>query len=196
MADPKRLLSLLALLALAGCVAPAAEEAAPAPSPAAPETAQPTVGGAAMDPAAAILSNLAKSSDHRSLVAAFRSGGIESLPGPVTLFAPTDTAFAKLPPGTMETLATVEARRVLTDLLRYHVVPGAKRRSNILAEARANGGTVTYRTLQGGSIRVSAQGDSLTLTDVHGNRGAVTIADVRNSDGVVHVVDTVLLPTP
>ena len=194
MADRRRSLSLLAFLALEGCVAPAAEESAPAPPPAVPETAQPSVGGAAMDPAASILANLAKSADHKTLVTAFRSAGIEALPGPVTLFAPTDAAFAKLPRGTMETLAAPEARRVLADLLRYHVVPGARRRSDMAAEARANGGTVSYRTLQGGLIRVSAQGDRLTLTDVHGNRGAVVIADVRNSDGIVHVVDAVLLP--
>ena len=194
MADPRRFLSLLAVIAIAGCVAPAAEEPAPAPPPAAPDTAQPSVGGAAMDPAAAILTNLAESADHRALVGAFRTAGLETLPGPVTLFAPTDAAFTRLPTGTMETLAAPEARRVLTDLLRYHIVSGARRRSDIIAEARANGGTVSYRTLQGGWIRVSAAGDRLTITDVHGNRSTVTMADVTNSDGVFHVVDAVLLP--
>ena len=195
MIDPKRLrLAALLMLALAGCAAPA-ERDAPEPAPAAPAP-QPDVGGAAMDPAATILDNLSKSADHTTLVAAIRASGLaDRLSGsaPHTLFAPTNAAFARLPEGTMAALMEPSNRRLLAQVLGYHVVSGARTRSAIAAEARSSG-AAAYRTVEGSSIRVSAEGERMTVTDVHGNRSAVTIADVRQSNGVFHVVDAVLLP--
>lgn len=148
-----------------------------------------------MDPALPIFENLAKSADHSTLVSASRAAGLpDRLPGSVTLFAPTNQAFAQLPQGTLDTLMVPENKALLTQLLSYHVLPGAKTRADIAADARAGGGTAVYRTLQGGSIRVTAQGDRLTVTDIHGNRSLVSIPDVRHANGVVHVVEAVLLP--
>lgn len=148
-----------------------------------------------MDPALPIFENLAKSADHSMLVSAFRAAGLaDRLPRPVTLFAPTNQAFVQLPQGTLDALMVAENRALLTQLLSYHVVSGAKTRADIAADARAGGGTAVYRTLQGGSIRVTAEGDRLTVIDIHGNRSAVTIPDVRHANGVVHVVEAVLLP--
>jgi uncharacterized surface protein with fasciclin (FAS1) repeats len=150
-----------------------------------------------MDPAATILDNLSKSADHTTLVAAIRASGLaDRLSGsaPHTLFAPTNAAFARLPEGTMAALMEPSNRRLLAQVLGYHVVSGARTRSAIAAEARASGGAAAYRTVEGSSIRVSAEGERMTVTDVHGNRSAVTIADVRQSNGIFHVVDAVLLP--
>lgn len=185
---------LLGSAALAGCAAPSSPTAPPVAA-AAPKPTQPTVGGAAMDPALPIFENLAKSADHGTLVRAFRAAGLaDRLPGPVTLFAPTNQAFAQLPQGTLEALMAPENKALLTQVLNYHAVSGAKTGADIAADAKAGGGTAVYRTLQGGSIRVASQGERLTVIDTHGNRTAVTIPDVRHANGVVHVVDALLLP--
>ena len=195
MPDPKRLFApaTLLLLALAGCAAPT-PEASPAPAPAVQAPAV-TVGGAVMDPDRPILENLEKSAEHRTLVRAIRAAGVENrLAGPLTLFAPTDAAFERLPPGTIDTLMEPQNRRLLTQLVSYHVVPGARSRSAIAADARAAGGTAAYPTMEGGLIRIAAAGNDLAVSDVHGNRSAVTVADVGHANGIVHVVDAVLLP--
>lgn len=188
--------SLAALLALSACVAPSAEAPAPAPQQSAP-VANPTVGGAAMDAAQSIGANIARSNDHRTLVAALNAAGLlERLQGggSVTLFAPSDAAFARLPRGTMESLTAPASRNVLAQLLNYHIVPGGRTRAQIFADIDAGGGAASYRTVNGGSIRLSREGGSLMVADLHGNRTPVTIPDVRNSNGVVHVLEAVLLP--
>ena len=193
MADVRALLAFTAV-ALASCAAPS-----PAPpegssqAPAAP-AAPVVVGGASFDAATSILDTLGKSADHKTLVGALRSAGFASRPGPVTLFAPTDDAFARLPHGTMDALTAPESGRLLAQVLNYHLVSGVKTRPDIAADVRAGGGAASYRTLQGGSIRVSLDAGLMTVTDGHGNRIAVTVEDARASNGVVHVVDQVLLP--
>lgn len=193
MAEARLSLALLALITATACVAPTE----PQPAPPAPVVEPPrtSVGGAGMDPALGMVQNLARSADHTTLVGAFRAAGFaERQSGAVTLFAPTNDAFARLPKGTMEALMAPESRRVLANLLNYHIVPGGRTRADIEADARSRGGEVAYRTLQGGWIRVSVAGDGMTVTDFHGNRSTVTTADIRHSDGVSHVVDAVLLP--
>ncbi len=148
-----------------------------------------------MDPALPILDNLAKSADHSTLVSALRAAGLaDRMAGPVTLFAPTNQAFAQLPQGTLDALMVPTNKALLTQVLNYHLVSGAKTRADIAADARAGGGTAVYRSLQGGSIRLTTQSDRLTVIDTHGNRTTVTIPDVRHANGVVHVVDALLLP--
>lgn len=179
-------------LLLAGCVAPSPQAEAPAGVASAPAPAL-----AGMDPARTIADNLGRSADHRTLSAAIRGAGLgETLAGqgPFTLFAPTDEAFQRLPAGTMESLMAPANRSLLGQLVNYHVVPGAKTRAQIAADASAGGGVATYRTVQGSFIRVSMRGDAVTVADVHNNRSSVRTADAAQSNGVVHVLDGVLLP--
>ena len=182
------------LLALSGCVAPSGE--APAP-PAPVQTAKPVAGAAGMDPGRSIAENIARSRDHSTLEAALRSTGLLDRlegTGPFTLFAPTDAAFARLPNGTVQSLMVPANRTLLTQLLNYHVVPGTKTRAHIAADIAAGGGTAAYRTAHGGWIRVSMAGSAITVADGHGNRSSVTIPDVDQSNGVIHILDGVLLP--
>ena len=191
----KSLPTFAALLLAAACAAPVKQAAPPAPQPAA---AAPVVGGAPMYPTYNIVQNASNSNVHRTLVSAVRAAGLaDSLsgPGPFTLFAPTDEAFQRLPQGTLESLMTPGNRSLLARLLNYHVVPGSKTRAQIAADARAGGGTASYRTAEGTTIRVGIQGNSVVVTDIHGNRSSVSIADVTQSNGVIHVLDGVLLPT-
>jgi uncharacterized surface protein with fasciclin (FAS1) repeats len=183
------------LLALSACAAPSTEAPAPA-APAAP-VANPTIGGAAMDSAQSIAANLARSNDHRTLVAALSAAGmLEQLQGngSFTLFAPSDAAFARLPRGTMESLMAPASRALLAQLLSYHVVPGSKTRAQILADISAGGGVATYQSASGGRIRLSREGGSIVVHDIHGNRTSLTIGDARTSNGILHVLDGVLLP--
>ena len=187
-----------ALLLVAGCVAPTSETAPPVNASRSAEAPNPAVGGAAMDAAAPFAANVAKSAEHGSLLAAVRAAGLDSTlagAGPFTLFAPTDDAFRRLPKGTMDTLADPSNKWLLGRLVKYHVVLGAKNRAQIAADARAGGGAATYRTLEGGTIRLWVIGDRITVADVHGNRTEVAIADVRNSNGVMHVLNEVLFPS-
>ena len=185
------------LLLIAGCVAPA-DEPRPAPAPRG-ATANPMVGGALMDPAASIAQNLASSNEHSALNSALRAAGWSerlSGAGAFTLFAPTDAAFARLPRGTMESLLAPANKPLLGDVLSYHVVAGRKTRAAIADDITYGGGFATYRTLQGGSIRVSMQGGAMSVTDGHRNRSLVRIADAFSSNGVFHVIEGVLLPAP
>jgi len=182
----------LALALLGGCIPPA-EAPPPAATPPA-ATAPAVVGGATMQPNLSIVQNLRNSRDHTTLVAAIQAAGLAgtlSSTGPYTLFAPTNAAFARLPNGTVEALMQTRSRPELSRLLTYHVVAGAKTRAQIAADARSGGGTATYRTLQGATIRVGGT----AVTDANGRRSTITQADVRHSNGVMHVIDTVLLPT-
>ena len=115
-------------------------------------------------------------------------------PGPFTVFAPTDAAFAKLPAGTVDTLVMPANKAMLTSILTYHVVPGRLSAADIAAQAARNGGTLNLTTVAGGSIALSRAGSGWRITDAKGGTSMITIADVNQSNGVIHVVDTVLMP--
>ena len=157
----------------------------------------PMVGGAAMYPTKTIVENAVASKDHTTLVAAVQAAGLaETLsgPGPFTVFAPTNAAFAKLPAGTVETLVKPENKGTLTTVLTYHVVPGTMTSKDIAKAIKAGRGKATLTTVQGGTLTGRMMGKRLVLTDAKGGTSMVTIADVRQSNGVIHVVDTVLMP--
>jgi uncharacterized surface protein with fasciclin (FAS1) repeats len=149
-----------------------------------------TVGGAPMFPSKNIIENAVNSKDHTTLVAAVKAAGlVETLQGagPFTVFAPTNAAFGKLPAGTVETLLKPENKGTLTGILTYHVVPGK------LAAADLKDGA-KLKTVAGGELTVKSAGGKVSLTDAKGGTSNVTIANVFQSNGVIHVVDTVLLP--
>jgi uncharacterized surface protein with fasciclin (FAS1) repeats len=155
------------------------------------------VGGAAMYPSKNIVENAVNSKDHTTLVAAVTAAGlVETLQsaGPFTVFAPTNAAFGKLPAGTVETLVKPENKATLTAILTYHVVAGKLSAADIVAKIKAGNGTATMTTVQGGTLKASLKGKSVVLTDEKGGMSTVTIADVNQSNGVIHVIDTVVLP--
>lgn len=155
------------------------------------------VGGAAMYPSKNIVANAVNSKDHTTLVAAVQAAGlVETLQsaGPFTVFAPTNAAFGKLPAGTVETLVKPENKATLTAILTYHVVAGKLSAADIVAKIKAGNGTATMTTVQGGTLKASLKGKSVILTDEKGGMSTVTIADVNQSNGVIHVIDTVVLP--
>ncbi|MES2755723.1 MAG: fasciclin domain-containing protein [Pseudomonadota bacterium] len=157
----------------------------------------PMVGGAAMYPTKNIVENAVNSKDHTTLVAAVKAAGlVETLsgPGPFTVFAPTNAAFAKLPAGTVDTLVLPENKATLTSILTYHVVPGRITAQDIAKKAKANRGTATYATVNGGNLTFSKAGMGWKVTDAKGGSARITIANVMQSNGVIHVVDTVLMP--
>ncbi|MCH7401575.1 fasciclin domain-containing protein [Belliella kenyensis] len=156
-----------------------------------------TVGGAPMYPSKNIVENAVNSKDHTTLVAAVKAAGlVETLqtPGPFTVFAPDNAAFEKLPSGTVETLVQPENKATLTSILTYHVVAG-KMGSKEIAEAIKKGnGKATLTTVQGGKLTAWMQGKDLYISDENGNKSKVTIADVYQSNGVIHSIDTVVMP--
>jgi uncharacterized surface protein with fasciclin (FAS1) repeats len=157
----------------------------------------PTVGGAAMYPNRTIVQNAMNSKDHTTLVAAVKAAGlVETLSGkgPFTVFAPTNAAFAKLPAGTVDTLVKPENKGTLTGILTYHVVPGKMTAGAIAGKIRAGKGKATLTTVEGGNLTARMNGRNLVLTDAKGGTSRVTIGDVMQSNGVIHVVDTVLMP--
>lgn len=157
----------------------------------------PNVGGAPMYPTKNIVENAVNSKDHTTLVAAVKAGGlVETLesPGPFTVFAPTNEAFAKLPAGTVDTLLKPENKDQLVKVLTYHVVPGRLSASDIQKQIKAGGGKAMLKTVQGEELTATMDGKHLVLTDAKGDKSMVTIANVYQSNGVIHVVDTVLLP--
>ena len=156
------------------------------------------VGGAAMYSSRNIVENAMNSRDHTTLVAAVKAAGLVdtlSGEGPFTVFAPTNAAFDQLPSGTVQTLLRPESKTMLTSALTYHVVPGRLSASDLAARARAAGGVATLTTVQGESLRVSQSGNAWIVTDSKGGRARITIADVMQSNGVIHVVDKVLMPS-
>lgn len=159
--------------------------------------AQVTVGGAPMFATKDIIDNAVNSKDHTTLVAAVKAAGlVETLKssGPFTVFAPTNAAFAALPAGTVDTLLKPENKAALTGVLTYHVVAG-KVDATALTKLIADGnGSATLKTVAGGSLVAKAAGGKVTVTDEKGGAATVTIADVYQSNGVIHVVDKVLLP--
>ncbi len=155
------------------------------------------VGGAAMYPTKNIIENAVNSKDHTTLVTAVKAAGLVdtlSGPGPFTVFAPTNAAFAKLPAGTVESLVKPENKGTLTTVLTYHVVAGKMGAKDILAAIKAGGGKAMLTTVQGGKLTASLMGKTVMLTDAKGGKSHVTIADVNQSNGVIHVVDAVLMP--
>ena len=155
------------------------------------------VGGAAMLPSKNIIENAVNSKDHTTLVAAVKAAGlVETLSGsgPFTVFAPTNAAFAALPAGTVDSLLKPENKDKLTAVLTYHVVAGKMTASDIEAAAMKAGGTAVLKTVQGDSIKVMKAGGTWVVVDSKGGQSAITIADVGQSNGVIHVVDKVLLP--
>ncbi len=157
----------------------------------------PMVGGAAMYPTKNIVENAVNSKDHTTLVAAVTAAGlVETLssPGPFTVFAPTNAAFAKLPAGTVETLVKPENKGTLTSILTYHVVAGRMTGMDIMNAIKAGGGKATLTTVNGGTLTATTMGKTIMLTDAKGGKSHVTIGNVMQSNGVIHVIDTVLLP--
>ncbi len=155
------------------------------------------VGGAPMLPTKNIIENAVNSKDHTTLVAAVKAAGLVdtlSGPGPFTVFAPTNAAFAKLPAGTVESLVKPENKATLTTILTYHVVSGAMDSKAIAAAIKAGGGKAELTTVQGGKLTATMSGSKLKLIDAKGGASVVTIKDVYQSNGVIHVVDTVLMP--
>lgn len=157
----------------------------------------PMVGGAAMMRTKDIVDNAMNSKDHTTLVAAVKAAGlVETLKGagPFTVFAPVNAAFDKLPKGTVDTLLKPENKEKLATILKYHVVSG-KQDAAAVAKAIEDGkGKATFKTVAGGSLTASMEGKDVILTDEKGGKAKVTIVDVMQSNGVIHVIDTVLMP--
>ena len=156
-----------------------------------------TVGGAPMYSNKNIVENAVNSKDHTTLVAAVKAAGlVETLmtPGPFTVFAPTNAAFAKLPAGTVQTLVKPENKATLTAILTYHVVSGRYTAADLAGLVKDGGGKASLKTVEGEELTVTRKGSALMVTDAKGDVARVTIADVLQSNGVIHVVNTVLLP--
>jgi uncharacterized surface protein with fasciclin (FAS1) repeats len=154
------------------------------------------VGGAAMYPSKDIVDNAVNSKEHTTLVAAVKAAGlVETLKGqgPFTVFAPTNAAFEKLPAGTVEMLLKPENNKTLAGVLTYHVVPGRMDAATLVAKAKAGMGKAELKTVSGDVLWVVAQDGKLWLRDGRGTNAAITVPDVFQSNGVIHVVDTVVM---
>ncbi len=155
------------------------------------------VGGAAMYPSRSIVENAVNSRDHTTLVAAVKAAGLVdtlSGAGPFTVFAPTNSAFAKLPAGTVDTLLKPENLTTLQTVLTYHVVPGRVTAADLMQQIKAGGGSARLTTVQGGTLTARMMGGRVMLVDAKGGMAHVTQADVMQSNGVIHVTDSVSLP--
>jgi uncharacterized surface protein with fasciclin (FAS1) repeats len=160
-------------------------------------SANPMVGGAEMFPTKNIVENAMNSADHTTLVAAVKAAGLVdtlSGAGPFTVFAPTNAAFEKLPAGTVDTLLKPENKKMLTDVLTYHVVAGKMSAADLAKAIEAGGGSAKLTTVEGGTLTATMSGNTITLTDEKGGKSTVTQGDVMQSNGVIHVVDTILMP--
>lgn len=213
MMSTKHLLALTTAMALAACStmgtketatsAPAADTSMPAaPADATTNTASasgnPTVGGAAMLSTKTIVENASAAPNLTTLVAAVKAAGlVETLsgPGPFTVFAPTNDAFSRLAPGTVENLLKPENKASLVKVLTYHVVAGNVSAAQLIEQIKAGNGTATLTTVAGQPLTATMTGNVVTLTSATGNKSYVEVADVRQSNGVVHVVNGVLVPT-
>ena len=156
-----------------------------------------TVGGAPMYPSKNIIQNAVNSKDHTTLVAAVKAAGlVETLQGagPFTVFAPTNAAFAKLPAGTVDTLLKPQMKEKLVAVLTYHVVPGRLSAKDLMDAAKNNGGKAELKTVEGAELTFEQKDDKLWIKDAKGDTAMVTIRNVMQSNGVIHVIDTVLLP--
>jgi len=157
----------------------------------------PMVGGAAMYPTKDIVDNAVNSADHTTLVAAVKAAGlVDTLkgPGPFTVFAPTNDAFAKLPAGTVDMLLKPENKDMLTKVLTYHVVAGRLSAADLKKKIKEGNGTAELATVSGGKLWVMQHEKHLILKDEKGNTSYITIANVFQSNGVIHVIDSVVMP--
>jgi uncharacterized surface protein with fasciclin (FAS1) repeats len=157
-----------------------------------------TVGGAPMYPSKNIIQNAMNSKDHTTLVAAVKAAGlVETLqgPGPFTVFAPTNDAFAKLPAGTVDSLLKPQMKEKLTAVLTYHVVPGRLSAKDLWEASNKGGGKAKFKTVEGEELTVEFKGQVLTIRDAKGNASRVTVQNVFQSNGVIHVIDSVLMPS-
>jgi uncharacterized surface protein with fasciclin (FAS1) repeats len=157
----------------------------------------PMVGGKEMFPQKNIIENAMNSADHTTLVAAVKAAGlVETLqgPGPFTVFAPTNAAFAKLPAGTVDSLLKPDMKPTLTKVLTYHVVAGKWSAADLMKLIKKGNGTAELKTVSGGKLWAMMQGKNIVLKDEKGGMSMVTQADVFQSNGVIHVVDTVVMP--
>ncbi|HLT50182.1 MAG TPA: fasciclin domain-containing protein [Aequorivita sp.] len=155
------------------------------------------VGGAAMYPTKNIIENAVNSKDHTTLVAAVKAADlVETLQGdgPFTVFAPTNEAFEKLPKGTVENLLKTENKKTLQTILTYHVLAGKHSAADIMKDIKKGNGKATYKTVSGGTLTVMMKGKKVVLMDENGGMATVTIADVNQTNGVIHVIDSVVLP--
>jgi uncharacterized surface protein with fasciclin (FAS1) repeats len=162
------------------------------------DSGNPMVGGAAMYKTKDIVDNAVNSKDHTTLVAAVKAAGlVDTLKskGPFTVFAPVNSAFDALPAGKVDTLLMPENKAMLTKVLTYHVVAGKMDSKAIMKAIKKGKGKAMFKTVAGGMLTASMNGNTLVLTDEKGGMSRVTIADVRQSNGVIHVVDTVLMPS-
>jgi uncharacterized surface protein with fasciclin (FAS1) repeats len=156
-----------------------------------------TVGGAPMYPSKNIVQNAVNSKDHTTLVAAVKAAGlVDTLqsPGPFAVFAPTNEAFAKLPAGTVDTLLKPENKKTLTNVLTYHVVPGRLSAKDLMEKIRTGNGKAMLKTVEGEDLTFAEKDGKLWIWDAKGGSAQVTIRNVMQSNGVIHVIDTVLLP--
>ena len=159
--------------------------------------ANPMVGGAAMYPTKDIVDNAVNSKDHTTLVAAVKAAGLVPTlksAGPFTVFAPTNEAFAALPAGTVDTLLKPENKATLTKILTYHVVAGKVDGPMLMRMIRDGGGKAMLKTVSGGTLTATQNGSHIMLTDEKGDTAMVTIANVYQSNGVIHVINKVMLP--
>ncbi len=161
------------------------------------EKKDPNVGGAPMFPTKNIVENAVNSKDHTTLVAAVKAAGLvdtlESA-GPFTVFAPTNEAFDKLPAGTVETLLKPENKATLVKILTYHVVAGRLSAKDLMKQIKAGHGKAELKTVSGGTLTATSMGGKIMLTDEKGGMATVTIPNVFQSNGVIHVINAVLLP--
>ena len=154
-------------------------------------------GGASMSPKMNIVQNASQSPDFTTLVSAVKAAGLAdtlSGPGPFTVFAPTNEAFQKLPAGTVDSLVKPENKDQLTKILTYHVLAGKMDAAKLMKAIKAGGGKATLKTVNGEELTATADSDGVTLTDTKGGAAKVTTADLPQSNGVVHVIDSVLMP--
>jgi uncharacterized surface protein with fasciclin (FAS1) repeats len=155
------------------------------------------VGGAPMYPSKNIVQNAVNSKDHTTLVAAVKAAGlVQTLegPGPFTVFAPTNDAFAKLPDGTVATLLKPENKQTLANVLTYHVVPGRFTTKDLRERITAGGGKAELKTVQGGALTIQEKNGKLWVIDPNGDTAEITISNVMQSNGVIQVINTVMLP--
>lgn len=196
MSFPKNVSFALVLSALALGTAAHAIQAQTAES-AAPAAANPVVGGAEMLPTKTIVENATASKDHTTLVSAVQAAGLaETLSGegPFTVFAPTNEAFGLLAPGTMDTLLKPESKPTLERILKYHVVPGKLTLADLIKQSKDAGGTATLTTVEGSTLSVAEESGAVKLTDANGNIAYISQPDVAQSNGIVHVINGVVIP--
>jgi uncharacterized surface protein with fasciclin (FAS1) repeats len=188
----------ISAILLAGVAAAAVATSVVAVSPTFAKEMTKMVGGAEMYPSKNIVQNAVNSKDHTTLVAAVKAAGLVNTlegPGPFTVFAPTNAAFDKLPGGTVATLLKPENKQTLTNILTYHVVPGRLTTKDLRETIKAGGGKAELKTVEGASLTIAEQDGKLWLTDAKGDKAEITISNVMQSNGVIQVINTVMLPS-